>query len=145
MLPCLTFSNKRDSVKPPPQAQRQSSVTGGHKLFWGVQKTFFLKFESEVFIAKYVRNSTNSGVKTKKKKVFIAKSAENGSCLRKLGWWPVFWGSQASNCTPMPPSLLLSLGYNPRLGGTFLVWGNISSDLGARLRNALRSAGPAPP
>ena len=46
-------------------------------------------------------------------------------------------GSQASNCTPVAPSQLLSLGHNPGLGGTILVWGGTSSDLGgARPRNA---------
>ena len=39
--------------------------------------------------------------------------------------------SQASNsCTPLALSLLLSLRHNPRLGGTILVWGSTSNDLG---------------
>ena len=66
-----------------------------------------------------------------KKRVFIAKSAKNGSCRQILGWWPVFWGgSHAPNCTPLAPSLLLSLWHNLRLGRHISRLGGTSSDLG---------------
>ena len=42
----------------------------------------------------------------------------------------------------MVPSLLLSLRHNPRLGGTFLVWGAEAVIWGARPRNAPHGAGP---
>ena len=47
---------------------------------------------------------------------------KNASCSRILGWWSVFWGSQASNCTPVAPSLL------PSLGGTVLIWGGTAPE-----------------
>ena len=35
-----------------------------------------------------------------------------------------------SICAPEAPSLLISLGHSPRLGGTIFVWGGTSSQLG---------------
>ena len=43
----------------------------------------------------------------------------------------VFWGSLTSNCTPLAPSVLLSLRHHLAWSGTILVWGSCtSSDLG---------------
>ena len=54
--------------------------------------------------------------------------------------------SQASKCSLVAPSLLLSLEHNQhnsRLGGTALVWGAQAVIRGARPRNAPRGVGPA--
>ena len=92
-----------------------TKIFGGHKNFLQIREC---RLKKRGFIAKYARVSTNSGVKTKKKKVFIVKSAKNSSCSEILGDDQNFGGLS----TPMAPSLLLSLGHNPRLGGTNLVW-----------------------
>ena len=112
---------------------------GGINNFLGGTKTLsrVKTKKTKVFIAKHVRNCTDSGVETKKKRSLLRNLRKSGSCPLSLGWWPVFWGSQASNYTSVAPSLLLSLGHNPRSGGTIIVWGGTSSDSGkARLRNA---------
>ena len=56
--------------------------------------------------------------------------------LTNSGVMTSIFGSEASNCTPLALSMLLYLGHNPRLGGTILIWGGTSSDLGAQPRNA---------
>ena len=62
------------------------------------------------------------------KRIFITKSAKKKFLPTNSG---VITSreSQASNCTSVAPSLLLSLGHNPCLGGQFL-FGGTSSDLG---------------
>ena len=60
--------------------------------------------------------------------------------------WKVFFlrpWSQASNGTSVAPSLLLSLGHNPRLGAQFLFGEHKQLLGGARPRNAPRGVGPA--
>ena len=97
------------------------------------------------FISKTAQFSTKSGAKTKKKsspqKVgefwgettkkgsLLLNLLKNSSCSQILVWQPVFWKSQASNCTPVTPSLLLSLGHTPSFGGHKRWFG------GTRLRN----------
>ena len=68
--------------------------------FGGTQKLCFLEFESK-----------------DKKKVFTTESAKNRSLLTDSGLMISILGSQASNCTPGAPSLLLSLGHNSVFGG----------------------------
>ena len=58
------------------------------------------------------------------------KGLKKSSCSRILKWQPVFRESQASNCTPGAQSLLLSSEHNPGLGGTILICGGTSGDLG---------------
>ena len=67
---------------------------------------------------------------TIKKNGSLLQILRKSSCLRILELQPVFWESQASNCTPVATSLLLSLGHNPRLGGHNSRLGGTSSDLG---------------
>ena len=91
-----------------------------------------------------MRISTNSEVETKKKSLrpqtyvnfheFWGKATKTNRVYCKISERTVlaheFWGdiqyfgeSQASNSTPAAPSLLISSGHNPRLGGgTILVW-----------------------
>ena len=79
----------------------------------------------KVLISKYARIFMQSGVKPQKKGYLLQNLRKNSSCSQTLGWQPVFWKSQALNCTSVAPSLLLSLGHSPRLGGvTILVWGS---------------------
>ena len=54
-----------------------------------------------------------------------------------------YLGAQVSNCNPVAPSLLLSLGHNIRLGGTILVLGAQAVIWEARPRNVPRGDGPA--
>ena len=76
------------------QARRQSSVTGGHtQFFLGGHKNFFHSNVKEkvkktkVFNAKYVRNSSDSGVKLKKKGLY-------GKIREKTVFAHEFWGNK---------------------------------------------------
>ena len=82
-----------------------------HK-FWGEDQK-----KKKVFHLKIAQIFTNSEMKTAKKGLYCKTFAKNSSCLRILGCEPLFWESQASNCTPVAPSLLFLLGHNSRLGG----------------------------
>ena len=73
--------------------------------------------EKKLFNSKTSRVSTNSGVKLQKKRVFITKFAKKTVLDQEFWDDNQYWESQASNCTPVAPSLLLSLGHNPHLGG----------------------------
>ena len=123
------------------QARRQDSLTGGiNKLGGGGVISSLLRIrESGPKKQKFLSQiSTNSGMKTKKKRKkglhlkkytnihnFWGETTKKGSLMenlrknssssRILGWQPVFWKSQASNYTPVELSLLLSLGQYPRL------------------------------
>ena len=55
------------------------------------------------------------------------KSGSSPQKLRKYRWQTPI---RASICTPVAPSLLISSGRSPRLGGTIFVWGGTSSHLG---------------
>ena len=48
------------------------------------------------------------------------KSGVSPQKLRKYQWQTPIW---ASICTPVAPSLLISSGHSPHLGGTIFVWG----------------------
>ena len=91
-----------------------------------------------VFISKFVGYFTNFEVKTKQKKIVIVpkytrsfmqsvvssqKLRNESSCSRILGRKALFCDSQASICTPVAPSLLISSGHSRRMGGTNFVWG----------------------
>ena len=58
-----------------------------------------------------------------KKKNFIAKSAKKRYLPKNTEWITSILGVSGlePQRTPEAPSLSLSLGHNPRLGGTFLV------------------------
>ena len=71
------------------------------------------------------------------------KSGVSPQKLQKYGRQTRIWESQASICIPITPSLLISSGHSPRLGGTIFVWGAQAVIWGARPRNAPpRGAGP---
>ena len=61
---------------------------------------------------------------SKKKDVHPQNVMKSGVCpqkLRKYRWQTPIW---ASICTPVAPSLLISSGHSPHLGGgTIFVWG----------------------
>ena len=70
------------------------------------------------------------------------KSGVSPQKLRKYLWQTPTW---ASICTPVAPSLLISSGHSPRLGGAqfnFRLGGHKQSFGGAQPRNAPRGAGP---
>ena len=57
----------------------------------------------------------------------VMQSGVTPQKLRKYRWQTPIW---ASLCTPVAPSLLISSGHSPRLGGTIFVWGGTNSHLG---------------
>ena len=56
----------------------------------------------------------------KKKRSSSQKSGFSPQNLQKYQWQTPVW---ASICTPAAPSLEISLGHSPHLGGTIFVWG----------------------
>ena len=65
------------------------------------------------------------------------KSGVSPPKLRKSGRKTAIWESQASICTPVAPSLLISSGHSPRLGGgaqfsfgeaQAVIWGDTASE-----------------
>ena len=64
------------------------------------------------------------------------KSGVSPQKLQKYGRQTRIWEFQASICIPITPSLLISSGHSPRLGGTIFVWGAQAVIWGARPRNA---------
>ena len=68
------------------------------------------------------------------------KSGVSPQKLRKYRWQTPIW---ASICTSVAPSLLISSGNSPRLGGhNFRLGGHKQSFGGARPQTAPRGAGP---
>ena len=129
------------------QVWRQDSVTGGAELnFGGHEKFIYVNLRGaqghEKFITVWIKwrrwrpknqrdfpaeigNSSGfSGRKqviSKKKKVFIPKIRFQSTKFTKIPVWqtPVW----ASICTPAAPSLEISSGHSPCLGGTIFVGG----------------------
>ena len=80
----------------------------------------------------------NPVVWPQKQPVFIAKSTKTYFLLMNSR---VITSILASICTPVAPSLLISSGHKPRLGGTDIVWRGAQPVIwGERPRNA-----PPPP
>ena len=114
--------------------RRQSSVTAKHKQFLKGHKNFFPLNSRVKTIKKGLHREITRILRWRPKKSSSRNLRKNGSRRRLLGWWPVFWGYQAPNCTPVAPSLLL--------WGTILAWGAQAWFGGSRPRNASRGAGP---
>ena len=83
--------------------------------FWGKDK-------KKLFISKKCANFHELRGETTKKRVFITKSAKN-FLITNSGVITCIVGVSALELQFSGTSLLLSLGHNPRLGGTILVWG----------------------
>ena len=107
-------------------ARRQDSVTGwggGAEInFGGARKVYLSEFERGSGAPKiYSSVDQTNIVKTKKKMSSSQKCYEircESTKITKLRAVTPIWESQASICTPIAPSLLISLGHSPRLGGT---------------------------
>ena len=138
------------------QAWRQDSVTGGgggRTKFWGAREVYLCEFERgtrawEIYPSldqmKKVKTKESKGFsgrkwefkrflqpKTgdlqKKKRSSSQKSSFSPQNVRKYQWQTPIW---ASICTPAAPSLEISLGHSPRLGGHNFCLGGTSSHLG---------------
>ena len=72
----------------------------------------------------------NSGLKPQKQTVFIAKSTKRQLLLMNSGMTTNILGVSGLELQSSSTKSVNSLGHNPRLGGTILVWGGTSSDLG---------------
>ena len=94
------------------------------------------KTKKKVFVSLYARISTNSGVKPQKKGLYC-KICEKTVLAHEFCGDNQYFGS----FRPQTPLQWHRACYF--LWGTILAWGGISSDLGARPRNAPRRAGPA--
>ena len=80
-----------------------------------------MKTKKKLFISKNARIFTNFGVKPQKKGSLLQNLQKKQFLLTNFGVITIR-ESQASNCTSVAPSLLLSLKSNPCLGGIVLVW-----------------------
>ena len=139
---------EKTSLRSASHARRQNSVTmgginkfgGGHKKFnisnprvWTKNKRsssrnmrrfsriLGWRQKKKLFISKNARIFTNFGVKPQKKRSLLQNLQKKQFLLTNFGVITIR-ESQASNCTSVAPSLLLSLKRNPCLGGIVLVW-----------------------
>ena len=104
----------------------------------------FIQPRKKVFISKYARIFTNSGVKPQKKRVFIAKSAKKQFMLTNSGVITSILGASGLELHFSGTEHVTFFGAQSSLGGhssclgvTSMIWG------GARPRNARRGVGPA--
>ena len=78
------------------------------------------KKKKKVFLPKYTRIFTNPWMRPQRQSVFIAKSTKKHLLPTNSR---VITSILASNCTPIAPSLLISSGHKPRLGGAQFSFG----------------------
>ena len=141
------------------QARYQDSVTGGHEKFilcefergTGARKIYPSLDQMNKMRSKDSKGF--SGQNRKFKRFFRPKTGDlqkqkkglHPKNVMKSDVSPQKTPIWASICTPVAPSLLISSGHSPRLGGTIFVWGGHKQSFGgARPRYAPpRGAGSA--
>ena len=118
---------------------------GGRNKFWGAREVYFVWIREG---RGGTRNLSHSGSNEQGKEqkfqgffrpqsdfqaVFATENKKKGlhpKNVTKSGGSPQKTLIWASICAPEAPSLLISSGHSPRLGGTIFVWGGTSSQLG---------------